>query len=244
MAREHPRRTSVGAVHNDNESYLRQWWSRVFDVEESVLWRSVSVRAHTELGDYPGLFVAWRGDGLHVSAPAADVADLGARLDGSDLDALRQDAFWQSLADERDVALIGPSTHHYLDADPGPVEEVVVPTEDELASLRDRAGDTDWRESGFADTSTPFGLRYDGELVAAANLNRWDGTPRDIGVLVAPEARGRGLAPIVARHAASYAIREHGLARWGARNTNTASLATARRLGFTAYCTQLALRPA
>ena len=80
--------------------------------------------------------------------------------------------------------------------------------------------------------------------MAASNLNLWDGLPRDVGVLVAPEARGRRLAPVVAQHAASYAIAEHGLARWGARNTNSGSLATARRLGFTAYCTQLALRPA
>lgn len=227
-----------------NEQYLQRWWSSVFDVEKPALWRDLSVRAHTVLGDYPGLFVAWRGDGVHVSAPTGEVQALERRLRGTDPDVLRRQAFWRALADERAVSLIGPSTHHYLDVDPGPVPAVVMPTEQELASLQERAGDADWGESGFADTSMPFGLRSDGVLVAAANLNLWDGTPRDIGVLVAPEARRQGLAALVARHAASYAIRQHGLARWGARNTNLASLATARRLGFIPWCTQLALRPA
>jgi len=230
-------------VRPSSESCLQKWWSGVFDVEEPVLWRGLRVRAHTVLGDYPGLFVAWRGDGIHVSAPRSEVEELRARLCGTDPGTLRRTTFWQGVADERKVALIGPSTHHYLDVDPGPVSDVDVPTPAELASLHERAGDADWQESGFADTEMPFGLSRDGVLVAASNLNVWDGTPRDIGVLVAPEARGRALGAVVARHAASYAIREHGLARWGARNTNVASLATARRLGFTPWCTQLALRP-
>ncbi|NYD42462.1 GNAT family N-acetyltransferase [Nocardioides panaciterrulae] len=228
----------------ENEQYLQRWWSGVFAIEERSLWSSVTVRPHGVLGDYPGLFVALRGEGVHVSAPADDVEDLAAHLVRAAPDLLRQDAFWAELAEERGVALIGPSTHHYLDVDPGPVPGVVVPTVEQLASLRSRAGDADWRESGFADTSRPFGLERDGVLVAASNLNAWDGLPRDVGVLVAPEARGRRLAPVVARHAASYAVTAHGLARWGARNTNLGSLATARRLGFAAYCTQLALRPA
>jgi len=231
-------------VRRANEEYLRDWWSCVFDFEKPVLWRGVSVRAHTVLADYPGLYVAWREQGLHVSAPAPDVPELQDRLAGAGLERLRDEAFWQGLAEERGVALVGPSTHHYLDVDPGPVAEVVVPTAGDLAGLRERAGEADWRESGCADTAMPFCLRRDGVLLAASNLNLWDGTPRDIGVLVAPEARGRGLAPVVGRHAASHAVREHGLARWGARNTNVASLATARRLGFGSWCTQLALRPA
>jgi RimJ/RimL family protein N-acetyltransferase len=230
-------------VRPANEKYLQQWWSGVLDIEEPVLWRDSSVRAHTVLGDYPGLFVAWRGEGLHVSAPPSEVDDLTARLRETDAGTSRHTAFWQSLAEARKVALIGPSTHHYLDADPGPAPGVVVPTGAELASLHRRVGDAEWQESGLADTALPFGLRQDGELVAASNLRAWDQTPRDVGVLVAPEARGRGLGAVVGRHAASYAIREHGLARWCARNTNAASLATARRLGFTPWCTQLALRP-
>ena len=69
------------------------------------------------------------------------------------------------------------------------------------------------------------------------------GEPRLFPVLVAPHARGRGLAAEVGRHAASYAIRDRGLARWAARIGNEPSTRTAARLGFEPYVTQLAVRP-
>ena len=46
----------------------------------------------------------------------------------------------------------------------------------------------------------------------------------------------------VGRAAASYAVSRHGLARWRARTTNSASIGAARRLGFEPWCTQLAIR--
>jgi hypothetical protein len=46
----------------------------------------------------------------------------------------------------------------------------------------------------------------------------------------------------VGRHAASFAVREHGFARWGARDSNVASRAASRRLGFERWCSQLAVR--
>jgi RimJ/RimL family protein N-acetyltransferase len=102
----------------------------------------------------------------------------------------------------------------------------------------------DWEESGFADEPPlAFVLAVEGRQVAAANLNVLDGIPRDIGLVVAPHARGRGLAAEVGAHAASYAIRDSGLARWAARIGNDASTRTAARLGFEPYVTQLAVRP-
>jgi len=67
---------------------------------------------------------------------------------------------------------------------------------------------------------------------------------RDIGVLVAPELRGRGLGLGVGGAAASYAITRHGFAAWRAFVRNGASLAVSRELGFEAYAHQLAVRPA
>jgi RimJ/RimL family protein N-acetyltransferase len=234
----------VGAVQRQTEEYLHQWWADRFTIERPAVWASVSARPHGMLGDYPGFFVAWRDTGVHVSLPAGVDPGVERELAGHAVKDLQQPEFWHDFAAVRGLEVIGPSTHLYLDVDPGGGAGVTTPTEDELASLRARTGDDDWRESGFADAPVDrtFGLHHDGVLVAASNLNLFDGKPRDIGVLVAPEARGRGLAPVVARHAASYAVREHGLARWGARDTNVASLATARRLGFEPFCTQLAMR--
>lgn len=96
----------------------------------------------------------------------------------------------------------------------------------------------------FADGALErFAVVEDGQVVAAANLSDFGGRPRDVRVLVAAAARGRGLATLVGAHAASVAVRRDGLARWRAQTANHASPAAADRLGFTRWCTQLAARP-
>jgi RimJ/RimL family protein N-acetyltransferase len=79
-------------------------------------------------------------------------------------------------------------------------------------------------------------------VLAAAVLNEWRGRLSDIGILTVPDARSRGLGTAVGRHAAWYAVREHGIARWRAATTNVASVRTAEALGFEPYATQLAIR--
>ncbi|MGZ4460380.1 MAG: GNAT family N-acetyltransferase [Nocardioidaceae bacterium] len=78
--------------------------------------------------------------------------------------------------------------------------------------------------------------------LAAANLTDFDGVPADVGVVTHPAARGRGLGLAVTAAAARAAIATHGLARWRALHTNRASRALARRLGFTDYGGNLAVR--
>lgn len=234
----------VGAVQRQTEEFLHQWWADRFGIDRTAVWASVTARPHGSLGDYPGFFVAWRDAGVHVSVPGgADPGAVEETLAAPAIGDLQRPAFWHDFARRRGLGVIGPSSHLYLDADPGDDTGTVTPTEDELESLRNRVGDDDWREAGFADAPPlAFGLREAGVLVAAANLNLFDGMPRNVGVLVAPEARGRGLAATVARAATSYAVREHDVAWWGARDSNVASLATARRLGFERFCAQLAVR--
>lgn len=232
-------------MQRQTEDYLDQWWAERFSVDQAALWRSFTAMPHGTLGDYPGYFVAWHGDGVHVSLPST--ADPGAvqAFGRHSIADLQDPSFWHDFAERCGLSLIGPSTHSYLDADPGTDARVEVIDEPTLASLQERVPEDDWRKAGFADDpQLAFGLHGDGGLVAASNLHLFGDRPRDVGVLVAPDARGHGLAAVVARHAASHAVREHGLARWGARNTNVVSLATARRLGFEPWCTQLAIRQA
>lgn len=178
----------VGAVQRQTEEYLHQWWADRFTIERPAVWASVSARPHGMLGDYPGFFVAWRDTGVHVSLPAGVDPGVERELAGHAVKDLQQPEFWHDFAAVRGLEVIGPSTHLYLDVDPGAGSGVTTPTEDELASLRARTGDDDWRESGFADAPVDrtFGLHHDGVLVAASNLNLFDGKPRDIGVLSHP----------------------------------------------------------
>jgi GNAT superfamily N-acetyltransferase len=231
-------------VRAESRQQADAWWRILLGVDDQ-LWSAVTVlHPHGRLGSYDGWYVAWRGAGVHVSAPssasAAEVASL-AEQPGPDL---QEPAFWQAFARQRGLQLRGPSLHAYLDVDPGPSDRVAATSLGELSRLEADVDPADWEESGFADDPPlVFVLSEHGRPVAAANLNLLDGIPRDIGVLVAPHARGRGLAGEVGRHAASYAIRDSGLARWAARTGNEPSTRTARRLGFEPYVTQLAVRP-
>jgi len=231
-------------VQRESQEFVDAWWADLFGINHDEVWRAVTVQPHARLGDYPGFFTAWRGDGVHVSLPATVDDDTPRTLARSTIDVLQSPEFWASFADTAQGRLIGPATHHYLDLDPGPDTDVVPIAVDEVSALREAVSAEEWEESGLADDDVElvFGLHEDGVLVAAASLSPFADAARDVGVLVVPDARGRQLVDRVGRTAASHAVREHGLARWVARATNHDSVAAAQRLGFEAWCTQLAIR--
>jgi len=222
---------------------LDQWWARLFGIEQKELWNRSTVRSHALLEGDSGWFVAWRGRAVHVSVPSETAAMEVESLSAVPFPELTETAFWAAFGHQRGLTLRGPATHAYLDADPGPTDAVIL-SEEQLTSLRASVTAEEWEEAGWDDEPAhQWGILEGDRVVAAANLSDWDGTPRDVGVLVEPAARGRGLGEVVGQHAASYAIREHGSARWRARITNVPSVRTAQRLGFESWATQLALRP-
>lgn len=232
------------AMHAATVSALDDYYADLFGVDNASLWQGVTARSHTgRLQNYEGYHVAWRDHGLHVSMPSTGESDVAHSFSTASLDTLQSPDFWREFAAIRGLRVIGPSTHAYLDRDPGPIDGVTQPSDDDLRSLREGVDEADWIESGWNDEPPHmFGLYEDGMLVAAANLNRFHHQPRDIGVIVARGARGRGLSTTVAQQAASFAIRKHGFARWGARNSNAPSIAASSRLGFEPWCAQLAVR--
>lgn len=237
--------TDSASMHLATVSALSDYYADVFGIDRAALWHSVTVRTHSgRLHGYEGYYVAWKDDGVHVSMPPSDGAEGSNDLLSEDVEALQSEDFWRDFARRRGLQVIGPSTHAYLDHDPGPADDgVAIPSKHDLRSLREAVNIFDWMESGWNDEpSHVFGLYEQGVLVAAANLNLFHQRPRDIGVVVASDMRGRGLSTAVAQHAASFAVRTHGFARWGARNDNVASLATASGLGFQRWCAQLAVR--
>jgi GNAT superfamily N-acetyltransferase len=220
-----------------------QWWRDVFDVHDT-LWSNVTVlHPHGLLGDYAGWYVAWRDSGVHVSAPSdADANDVASLANEAPV-SLQAVAFWHAFAQQRGLEVIGPAVHRYLDDDPGPADGVQVVAPDSLLALRDEVSDDDWWESGFDDALSEEGAVAFATDGGAAVLTDLAGAPRHVGLLVARDARGRGLGVELGRAAASYAVRHHGYARWRSRDTNIASTRAAQRLGFEPFVTQLAVRP-
>lgn len=224
---------------------IDQWWCTVMGANPSQLWASVTISTHaasSPLADYPGLYVAWRGSGVHVSAPASALPALES-LAGMGIDDLQHLKTWTRIARTLEWRVVGPATHTYCDVDPGVPDDVEVAARLDLDALRSLVPRADWEESGFADDPPlAWTIRDGDDVLAAANLNPWGHKLGDTGVLVAPAHRGRGLAARVGAAAASHAVSTSGMVRWCAQTSNVASLAAARRVGFEPWLTQLAVR--
>ena len=232
------------------ESWRRvdEWWSELFGVPTSMLWRDdLVVGMHAGLGDYPGVFVAERRGHVHVSLPEWVTPARVRELEHVGPDALTGRAFWETWSSE-EMVVLGPAVHAFTDGEPIDVTDsgtdVLLATVDDLDGLRAAVSEEDWEEGGFTHVEGPVhALVQDDRVVAAAHLSSYLGGSTDLGVLVRPDARGRGLGTLVGCAATRTAVRTRGLARWRARVDNAPSRALSRALGFEDYCTQLAVRP-
>jgi GNAT superfamily N-acetyltransferase len=229
-------------------------------VDVARLWQQSTVTApHACDGPLAGRsewYVVWRGEGVHVSVPAsAKDADL-ARLSGIGVSELRDLTSWAELADEMSLAPHVPEILHVLDEDPGVPDSVEQVDPIRLTQLRRAVDDQEWSASHL-DRATREGCvavalwsetgsverSWVPELLGAAVLTDHAGARRDLGVLVATHARGRGFGRLVGQAAASYAVAWHGWATWHCRADDDASLHLGRSIGFEPYATRLVLTP-
>ena len=115
---------------------------------------------------------------------------------------------------------------------------------DDVAAFLAAVPSADADEAGLdAITSPAFVVRAGSGVVAAAGYRDWPAGTAHVGVLTAPDHRGRGLARAVASAAVADAVAAGRLAQWRARVP--ASRRVARALGFTELGGQLSgrLRP-
>lgn len=243
-------------MREETRSDVEAFWCDLFGITTVELWQRVTIaHPHGRLGDYEGWYVAWREDGVHVSAPSTATADEVASLGDVSPRELRQPEFWQAFAQQRSMRVIGPAAHLYLDSDPGVPDDVEQVDPVRLTLLRTSTTAAEWEESGISaaleeggEALAIWGATGEPErpwvpaLLGGAVLTETAGANRDVGLLVAEDARGRGVGHRLGQAATSYAVRWHGWARWTCRTTNVASMRTATRLGFEPYATQLALR--
>jgi GNAT superfamily N-acetyltransferase len=147
-----------------------------------------------------------------------------------------------------DCQVDGPSVHTYADersfrGEADPSAAPIGGGDVELIEFLKANALGEWAESGFprdpvtADPErTQFWVSRDnGRVVAAGNLTEWRNQPADVGVLVGPTDRGRGLARRLVGTMVHIALPTVGVVRYRALASNAASLAVARRLGFVEY---------
>ncbi|MEY9850874.1 RimJ/RimL family protein N-acetyltransferase [Leifsonia sp. EB41] len=219
-----------------------EYWSAVFRVEPAVLRRP---GVHTTFVDDPsaGIYVLRIGDTVRVRAREA----LRGQVDGllgelSVEDALEPER-WRSALQSLDPLILGPAAHFVAGDVRRPAVEEARPNAKEVQRMAARIPAEEVEESGVLERDVEhFGSWADGDLVAVSALAPWVGGRTDVGLLVAPAFRGRGLGEQVAAVALTVATQRAGLARWRCREDNAASMRLAARLGLHPYGRNLGIR--
>ena len=232
-------------VREESRLRIDEYWRRFFGVDDFGHGHGVLVVHGSALVGYPGVFVVLRKGQVIVSVPEAlaDTAGAWPLTEETVADA----SWWHDRLPG--WVVLGPSVHSFLDrtdVEPDATRSRPASVAEVHRTLRTRVTDDEWAESGFdGNLEKVWVLHGDagGDVVAAANLSLFDGSPADVGVLVARDARGRGHAAQVAATATFDAVQGHGIARWRSLRSNDASRRTAFRLGFQDDCVQLAIRP-
>jgi GNAT superfamily N-acetyltransferase len=219
------------------------FWSSTLGVEATEL-HVPGTRVCPHVGEreqWRGIYVLAFDDAVSVFAPAEEVEQVRAKVGGRDAKALLEPETWRELLGSTLRGAFGPVAHFYLDDRAG-LEELAEGrriTPDDAAALADlrRAVRTEeWGAAGFtAQPSALLGLFAEDRLIAAANLTSGPEASSDIGIVIHPDARGKGMAVRIAAAAAKQAIALHGLARFRVLTSSAPTLAIAHRLGFTEY---------
>ena len=179
------------------------------------------------------------GDHAYVDAPLGRVEEVAGLALANGPAQLLDPYVWTPLASR---PVLGPADHFWADHDTALPAGADPLDPEQCDELRAQVPDAEWRESGFDRTPhASFGVFEDDRLIAASVLTTLWGWPVDVGILVAPDARGRGLGSRVAAAALAAGVALSGFAAFRVARTNAASRGVAGRLGLTAYGANLAV---
>ena len=215
-----------------------RYWASVFQVERSQL-RLPGL--HITYVDDPdaGIYVLELGETVRVRAPrhrAPEVEKLPFDT------ALDEDA-WRAALRGSDPVVLGPAAHYIASGEVGSSNEATHPSLAQVRRMTEGVVAEEVEESGVLEPDVEnFGLWVDGTLAAVSSLSPWVGGRTDVGLLVAPQFRGRGLGREVAAIALDASIRRAGIARWRCRENNAASVALATGFRLQPYGRNLGIR--
>jgi GNAT superfamily N-acetyltransferase len=188
-----------------------------------------------------GIYVLAFDDAVSVFAPPDMTDQVSAGLTGQDAESALEPKTWHEMLGSAVRLAFGPVIHHYRDSSEGLEEHAngrrINPRDAEsLARLRAAIAPEEWLSAGFtAQPAMLFGIFEGDRMVAAANLTAGPDAATDVGIVIHPDARGKGYAVQIAAAAARQALLMHGVARFRALATSQATLAIAKKLAFDEY---------
>jgi GNAT superfamily N-acetyltransferase len=190
---------------------------------------------------WQGIYVLAFDQSACVIVPVDLREKVFAAVTGWEVSRLLQPDTWREDVGLTVRSAQGPVTHYYRDDLDGLDEHAAgrrIESFDAgaLAELRAVVPGDEWASAGFGgETPVSFGL-FDGDrLMAAANLTAGPDAATDIGIVVAPDSRGKGYGVRVTAAAARHAVITHGIARFRVLETSRSTMAIAETLRFEPY---------
>ncbi|MFC5133146.1 MULTISPECIES: GNAT family N-acetyltransferase [Haloferacaceae] len=221
---------------------LRRYWADRLGVPPNAFEKSGGTAGSAEEG---GIQLFSHGDSLVVGVPdplldaAEDRSETVVSLDTEDEDAVHG---WLTRFDGIEQA-IGPTFYGYVDRETfTPVESDarVLTAADTAAyqAFQRSIPDSEWDQGGTQFTpGETVGLFVDGELVAVAGFDVWEGLLAHLAVVTHPNYRGHGYGQIVVSQATERAFADGLLPQYRTSDAWPWSVALAQDLGFHRFAT-------
>lgn len=215
----------------------RVWETRMGAREGSLGSSAVSF---VEWPGFSAAVVLSLGDALLVAGPGEAIKQLRDLPRQKLLDVASLEGALKALSPD----LVGKALLAYTDESPstpaGTSNNVHEVTRVEVEEVLSYCETDECDESGLLEMNRWFVADDDGVPVAAAGYEEWSNGVAHLGVAVSRAHRGRDLGRSVASAAISHALREHSVAQWRSRDTNTSSTLLGERLGFVQVGAQIA----
>ena len=206
-----------------------------------------SIAPHAGLKGYSGVWFFRRGGRTVVSAPAAWVPVLRARIQ-SVPDTSPTPALFEHLFGESAERVIGPAFQGYLTM-PAARPEIAAQAHSMDAAdadvdvFRRECGGDAWEYAGLDEATDYFcGVKEGRRIVSLAAYRAWTKEAGDLCVLTDVSSRGKGLGTVAARAVVRRALEGDKLLLYQTLESNLGALRIAERLGFEAYATHVAVR--
>ena len=233
---------------------VEAYYADVFEVTPQRLWDHEGAVVHERRGARTGwgdVLAFRRGAAVRILAPTDLVDGLTGAVRDRSPDEVFTSEFLAGVLGARVDRVVGPNWRGYVDQQRlrlRPFDNCTRLGADDRAAahtLRAAVGESDWAEGGFSEdglTEVSFGAWLGRDLVAAANLTPWRTGADDVGVVTAPQHRGKGYGTVVVSAAVAWALEHVPVVQYRARSSNRPSLALAARLGFDHYVDNIAIR--
>jgi GNAT superfamily N-acetyltransferase len=231
-------------------STIDAFWAAHFGCTiQSLLAPGTRALPHAAMEGYQGAFLFCRGSACLVSAPPALVATAARAIAGRAPQELVQTEFLSGVFGSDIERVIGPAWLGYADPTdfrPAPLEAVRLLEPDDERALRRLAEEcdaTEWEHSGLEFDRPPvYGCFRGSEIASAAGYELWGEKIAHVGVVTHPVHRGQGFGKAVVSGIAGHALRDGLIAQYRTLQSNLASMAIGRVLGFREYAVTLAVR--